>query len=305
MRHAAQAGDWQLAASMVIDGLAVSEIIEPRGSQSLADEFRGMPHGGAWTRPQPYLVWAAVELSVGRYESSTAALDAAEGILEGFPADQHAASRLAAAAIRLTASLRTGDLAAAAMAADRAEVLVSRVPGDKLARHPEIQARVLSSRGAVQLWSGHLDEAARLFDSGAAAAAAAGGEYERAGCVGHLALVEALRGQLCHAVKLAAQATAAGKAEEEQPTVQHPNSAALVALAWAHLERNELRQAGSRLTQARAALSTSPDKLLSAVTCLAAAIGYMSTMRPLPRSPASCTSPPTRSRRTSKASTAN
>jgi LuxR family transcriptional regulator, maltose regulon positive regulatory protein len=97
-----------------------------RGSQSLADEFRGMPHGGAWTRPQPYLVCAAVELSAGRYESSTAALDAAEGILEGLPADQQAASRLAAAAIRLTASLRNGDLAAAAMAADGAEVLVSR-----------------------------------------------------------------------------------------------------------------------------------------------------------------------------------
>jgi LuxR family transcriptional regulator, maltose regulon positive regulatory protein len=39
VRHATQAGDWQLAASMVIDGLAISEIIEPRGSQSLADEF--------------------------------------------------------------------------------------------------------------------------------------------------------------------------------------------------------------------------------------------------------------------------
>jgi LuxR family transcriptional regulator, maltose regulon positive regulatory protein len=280
VRHARQAGDWQLAASMVIDGLAISEIIEPRGSQSLADEFRGMPYSGAWTGPQPYLVCAAVELSAARCESSAAALDAAEDILDGLPADQEAASRLAAAAIRLTASLRNGDLAAAAMAADRAEVLVSRVPGDKLARHPEIQARVLSSRGAAQLWSGHLDEAARLLDSGAAAATAAGGEYERADCVGHLALVEALRGQLRRAVKLAAQATAAVKTEEGRPAVQHPNSAALVALAWAHLERNELRKAGSRLTQARAALSASPDKLLSAVACLAAATSDLAEGHP-------------------------
>jgi LuxR family maltose regulon positive regulatory protein len=280
VRHAGQAGDWQLAASMVIDGLAISEIIEPRGSQSLADEFRGMSYSGAWTGPQPYLVCAAVELSAGRCESSAAALDAAEGILEGLPADQEAASRLAAAAIRLTASLRTGDLAAAAAAGDRAEVLVSRVPGDKLARHAEIRARVLSSRGAAQLWSGHLDEAARLLDSGVAAATAAGGKYERADCVGHLALVEALRGQLRRAVKLAAQATAAVKAEEERPAVQDPNSAALVALAWAHLERNELRKAGSRLTQARAALSASPDKLLSAVACLAAAISDLAEGHP-------------------------
>ena len=52
IRHAAQAGDWQLASGMVIDGLAISEIIQPRGSPSLAGEFGGMPHGQAWTVPQ-------------------------------------------------------------------------------------------------------------------------------------------------------------------------------------------------------------------------------------------------------------
>ena len=85
-----QAGDWQLAASIVIDGLAIGEIIEPRGSPSLGDEFKGMPHGQAWTEPQPHLVSAAVALSAGRPESSIAALDAADGILERLPADQEA-----------------------------------------------------------------------------------------------------------------------------------------------------------------------------------------------------------------------
>ena len=49
VRHAAQAGDWQLAAGLVVDGLAISEIIEPRAGQSLAREFASMPHG----RPGP------------------------------------------------------------------------------------------------------------------------------------------------------------------------------------------------------------------------------------------------------------
>jgi LuxR family transcriptional regulator, maltose regulon positive regulatory protein len=279
VRHAAQAGDWQLAASLVIDGPAIGEIIEPWASQPLADGFRSMPHH-AWTEPQPHLVAAAIALSAGRYEASTAALNAAESILEGLPADQEAASRLAAATIRLTASRRTGDLTAAAAAADRAEVLVSRIPGDKLARHPEIRARLVAGRGAVELWSGHLDEAARLLDSEVAAATAPGAEYERADCAGHLALVEALRGQLCRAVKLAAQATAAAAAGSPLPGVQHPNPAALIALAWAHLERNELREAGSRLTQARAALTASPDRLLSAVACLAVAIGGLAEGHP-------------------------
>ena len=52
---------------MVIDGLAISEIIEPRGSPSLAGEFASMPHSGAWTGSQPYLVAAAAALSAGRH----------------------------------------------------------------------------------------------------------------------------------------------------------------------------------------------------------------------------------------------
>ena len=280
VRHAAQAGDWPLAAGMVIGGLAISEIIEPRDSPSLADEFRGMPHSGAWTGPQPHLVSAAAALSAGRPESSLAALDVAEGILARLPADQEAAGRLAAAMIRLAAARRTGDLVAAAAAAAHAEALVSMVPDDGLARHPEIRAGVLSGRGAVELWAGRLDDAARVLDSGVAAAAASGAEYERADCLGHLTLVEALRGRLRRAVKLAAGATASHTSDEQRPPAQHPSPAALVALAWVHLEHNELREARSRLKQLDAALDVRPDKLLGAVACLAAAIGDLADGHP-------------------------
>ena len=180
VRHAAQAGDWPLAARIVVGGLAISELIEPSGSPFLAEAFASMPRGQAWTEPEPYLVSAAAALSLGRPESSIAALDAAEGILGSLPAGQLAAGRVAAAMIRLTVSLRTGDLAAAAAAAVRAEGLVSGVADERIARHRQIRARVLSGRGAVELWAGHLDEAARVFDSGAAAAAASGTEDERA-----------------------------------------------------------------------------------------------------------------------------
>ena len=276
VRHAAQAGDWPLAASIVIDQLAIGEIIEPRGSPSLAGEFAGMPPGRAWTGPQPHLVSAAVALSAGRPAAGTAALDAADGILARLPAGQEAASRLAAAMIRLAASRRTGDLAAAAAAAARAEALVNRVPGGNPARHRTIRARVLSGRGAVELWSGHLDAAARTLQ---AAAAAAGGQAERAGCLGHLALVEALRGRLRRAAQLAAGAAAASAAGEPRPPVPHPGPAALVALAWVHLERHEMPEAHSRLEQADAALSVTPDKLIGAVAWLAAAYGGLAEGR--------------------------
>ena len=279
VRHAAQAGDWQLAASIVIDQLAIGEIIEPRGGSSLAGEFAGMPPGRPWTCPQPHLVSAAAALSAGRQEASTAALDAADGILERLHADQEAASRLAAEIIRLTASFRTGDLMAAASAAAHAEVLVSRVPGGKLAQHRQIRARVLSGRGATELWSGHLDAAARVLDSGAATATASCAQDERADCLGYLALVEALRGRLCRAAELAGQATAARTAGQRRSPVSHPSPAALVALAWVHLDHNELAEARNSLGQADEALGVSPDKLIGAVAFLVAAAGGLAEGR--------------------------
>ena len=200
-----------------------------------------------------------------------------DGILERLPADQETASRLAGALIRLAASRRTGDLAAASAAAARAEVLAGRLPVGKLARHPQIRARVLSGRGAVELWSGHLDAAARTLES--AAAAASGGQAERAGCLAHLALVEALRGRLLRAARLAARATAALTAAGQRPPSPYSGPAALVALAWVHLEHHQLREARDSLSQADAALGVSPDKLTGAVAYLVAAGGSLAEGR--------------------------
>ena len=290
VRYATRAGDWQLAASMVVDGLAIGEIFEPRGSQSLAGEFRLMPHGEAWNKPQPHLVSAAIALSAGRCESAAAALDAAERVLERRPAGRETPSRLAAAMIRLTACRRTGDLQGAVAAASRAGALIDMLPGEPdepggsggpggpcepggaLTRHRQVRAHMLRDRGAVELWSGRLGEAARVLDSGVAAATGPGGEHQQADCLGHLALVEAARGRLRRAAKLAARTMAAHAGTEHLPA-QHPNPAALAALAWVHLERGELREARCGLKQLDAALGANPDKLIGTMACLIAACG--------------------------------
>jgi LuxR family maltose regulon positive regulatory protein len=279
VRHAAQAGDWPLAAGMVIDGLAIGEIIERRGDRSLADEFASMPHGEAWPEPQPYLVSAAITLSAGRPESAAAALDAAEKIFERLPADQEDAARLAVAMIRFAVSRRSGDLDAAAEAVGSAEALVGRVCGGGAARHAGIRAQVLFARGAAELWSGRFGEAARVLDAGATAAAASGEDHERIDCLGHLALVEALRGHLARAAKLAGEATTACAADGERSQGQHPKPAALAALAWVHLEHHEVREARSRLKQLDTALRTSPDRLIGAVACLTGAYSALAEGR--------------------------
>ena len=272
VRHAARAGDWQLAASIAVDGLAIGEIIEPPAGQSLAGAFVGMPPGGTWTGPQPYLAAAAAALAGHRHAASAAALAAAEGILERLPGGQEAASRLAAAMIRLAAARRTGDLTVAAAAASRADALIGAMPAGQPGeprQHARARARVLSGCGAVAMWSGQFDEAARVLEAGVAAVT--GGDRERAGCLGQLALVEVLRGRLRSAAKLAGQVAAAAGAGEQQAPGQPAGAGALVALAWVHLERGDLRGARSRLRQADAALAASPDKLTGALAGLVAA----------------------------------
>ena len=269
--HAARAGDWPLAARTVIDGLAIGEIIEPVGGRCLADEFAAMPAGETWAEPHPYLVSAAIALSAGRPESAVAALDAAEDILGRLPAGQQDAAMLAAALIRLAAFRRTGDFAAATEAAARAEALLSRIPGDRLTRRQGVRACLLPARGAVELWSGRFDEAARVLEAGVAAAAAPGEERGRIDCLSLLALAEALRGRLGRAAELACQATTVGHGARRHPQEQVPSPAALAALAWVHLERHELREERNALKQLDTALGMNPDRLVGAVACLVAA----------------------------------
>ena len=271
VRHAARAGDWPLAARMVIDGLAIDEIIEPRGGRPMADEFAAMPAGETWAEPHPYLVSAALALSASQPESAAAALDAAERTFERLSRGQQDAPRLAAALIRLAASRRDGDLAAVAEAGARAEALVSRIPGDGLTRHPRVRARVLAARGAAELWSGRFDEAARVLETGVAAAATPGEDRERIDCRSHLALTEAVRGRLGRAAELACEAIAASRGVGRPPQEQGPRPAALAALAWVHLERHELREERSALKWLDTALGRRPDRLVAAVACLVAA----------------------------------
>ena len=260
VRHAAAAGDWQLAARIVVGELAVGQLTETGGDHSLADEFTRMRPAQAWTTPEPLLVAAALALAEDRPASTW--LAAAEGMLGALPPAEATPARLAAAQIRLAASRRTGDLGSMAAAVVEAQAMLAAVPTAVVARCPWIGAQVLSGRGAVELWSGHLGEAAATFEAAIAAVPAADSTHERAGCLGYLALADALRGRLNRAAGTAGEA-------ERLPAPITP--AAHVALAAVHVERNELRQAHGELKRAEAALRLHPDRLTGTVACLVAA----------------------------------
>jgi len=265
VRHAAAAGDWQLAAGIVVGELAVGQLTETGGDHLLADEFARMRPAQAWTRPEPLLVAAALAVAEDRPASTW--LAAAEGMLGALPPAEAVPARLAAAQIRLAMSRRTGDVGSMAAAVVEAQAMLAAMPTAVVARCPRIGAQVLAGRGAVELWSGHLSEAAATFEAAIAAVPAADSTHDRAGCLGYLALADALRGRLNRAVGTAAQASAGDGARLSAPV----SPAAHVALAAVHVERNELRQAHGELKRAESALRLHPDRLTGTVACLVAA----------------------------------
>jgi LuxR family transcriptional regulator, maltose regulon positive regulatory protein len=267
VRHAADSGDWQFAARIVLDELAIDQLINPRDKQPLAEIFRRMPLDLVRAQPQPLLVSAALGLSDADGQSCANSLTAAGGILDTLLTDDEIPARLGAALIQLALARRTGDLDTATAAAANAAALLGELPESLLARHPEIRAQVLSSRGAAELRAGRLDEAVAAFEAGTAAADS---PCERAGCLAYLALVAALCGRLSRAAELAEEAAQANQDSSDGLT-EHPTPAANIALASVYLDRNEMQQAHVQLRLAEAALRVSPDKLIGAVACLVAA----------------------------------
>ncbi len=279
VRHAGDAGEWQFSARTVVDELAVGRLLEPRGDEALASEFRRMPSDPGRAEPQSLLVTAAIDFAEGRDGPSTASLSAAESLLENLPVGDEVPSRLAAALIHLALSRRTGDFGEALVAASQAQGMIEAISEDQLARHPMVRAQVLSACGIVKLWSGDFEGAAAIFESGAAAAGTARGENEQSDCLGPLALIEALGGRLNRAGELAAEAM--GSAEDETGQPAGPTSrAAEVALAFVHLERGDVARTRLHLKQAHDALRSQPDKLIGAVACLVAAQESLAEGRP-------------------------
>ncbi len=265
--QAAQIDDWQLAARIVVDELAVGTLVNSRGSSPVADALRRIlspkarPDGSV--QPPAMLAVAALELRDGRDQAGGSLLAAAEESLDRLPADREVPSRLGAAMLRLAVSRRSGDLGAARAAAARAETVFQQLPHAVQRCHPETYADVASGRGAVEFWSG--DPGAAAATLAHAEAAAPEGSGEREVCRGHLALIEALRGRLTRAAELAEAAT--------NPDCRAGPPAAAVALALVHLERKELNPWRRQLKQAEAGLRAQPDRLIGAVASLVAARG--------------------------------
>jgi LuxR family maltose regulon positive regulatory protein len=87
--HAAEVNDWQLAARIVVDELAVGEILKPRGSAPIAETLRRIRDPGPLPdgpgQPPSLLAAAALELGDGCDQAAGNLIAAAEEFLGRLP----------------------------------------------------------------------------------------------------------------------------------------------------------------------------------------------------------------------------
>ena len=278
--HASKAGDRELAARIMTDGLAIGQLVGIVHGELPAAGFRGIPAGDA--SPQHLLAAAALALSEARDEAGEASLVAAEKILGGLLEDQEFAARFAAATLRFGVACRRGDLAMADAAVTTAAKLLNVQEAER-AGHPEMVAQMLSGRGVVELWSGRLNEAAALFCQAAGLLddpddqlapwqpVPAGRRHVLATCRGYRALVDALRGRPGAAAKFAEAASPAPGVD----LTAHRDPASALALALVYLDAGDLSASRGQLRIADAALHAQPHRLLTAIGCLVAARSHL------------------------------
>lgn len=267
VRYAATAGDGRLAARITVDELAIGHLLDPGRGQALRD----VPMPAAPAQPQEHVCAAALALTRRDYRTAGVWLGRADEFLQRLAPDQENPSRLAAAVIRFNLARCRGDLDTLYEAAAEQDSVLSRLPPQVRLGRPELTLQAMVSRGDAALWLGHFDEAVKVLGEASAVRPSDAAAGERADCLGHLALAEAIRGRIGRAAELAT-----GSAAGAEPL---PNVPADITLAWVYAERNELTRARTWLKRVEAALRMRDDRGAAALANLLAARIYLAEGR--------------------------
>src|SRR5215204_3952558 len=191
--HAAAAGEWRTAARLLVDNLAIPQLLAGSGSSRLTWLLADLPADtpGAETA----VVRAAVAL--GRRDAVTCAAQLAQAReLAGQTPELASAVALSACAVGSGLAAITGDAEAALTACNVVEKLRREMP--EAAALTETHKLVLCNTARALLQVGRMDTAL-AFLAEAESMAAPGCDPLRRRCDGLFSLAEALRGRLGHA----------------------------------------------------------------------------------------------------------
>lgn len=262
LRHAADAGDWELAAAELVGQRAIGRLLTGLAAERLDALFAGMAPEASG--PAPDLVRAARELAHHDVDRGVTYLRRAEENLPDLgtdSSDDAAAMRLSCAVLRVLAARVVGSADLAETAARDAAEAEQALPADRLERSPELTALMLTDLGSAQLWAGRFDAARSTLSAAVDAADGLSTAFPRHEALGRLALIDFLHGRPGQAEAHARGAVA--EAERSGLPVAYRTGMAQLVLAAVAVDRDDLTAAQDHLDQAAATSAASRDPLMA------------------------------------------
>ncbi len=229
----AAAVDWQAAASLLVDQVAVGLLATSPSATRLTRSLSSMPVDTAGS--DAAVVLAALALALADARSAQGFLDSPVGVRSTDEA--RPALRLARAEVRAELALVTGNAAVATAATSEASELLDTM---RLAAPTSSMNRAVVQRveGAAQLWVGRLDVADNLLRQGLSNDDDPATAPIRVDMLGRRALGEAARGNLRAGSELVGRAR--DLAERTGGNGMRQAHAAHAAAAWIESERGAL-----------------------------------------------------------------
>ncbi len=259
LRHAADAGDWELAAAELVDHLAIGRLLTGLAAERLDVLFAGMAPEASG--PAPDLVRAARELTHHNVDRGFTYLRRAEENLPAGDTEDAAAVRLTCAVLRVLAARVAGSADLAETAARDAAEAERALPADRLERSPELTALMLTDLGSAQLWAGRFDAARATLSAAVAADQGLSTAFARHEALGRLALIDFLHGRPGQA-EAHARAAIAEAEQSGLPAADRTGMAQLVLAAVA-IDRDDLASAQGHLDQVAATSATARDPVVA------------------------------------------
>jgi LuxR family maltose regulon positive regulatory protein len=266
-RHAVAAQDWELLADIVARH---SFPLLVRGELGeLAEVLRAVPPARMHANAGFPLVIAGGALESGDAAEAQTWIAMADANLDSVRATDSESFRIGRAIIGLYRSRLTGDVASALtdalplMGGDRESTLDSFGPGS------ELRALALINLGALELWTGGMEAAARDLRTGTAIAADRNLEYLELYGRAHLAVHHLWMGEVAAADAEADRAIAL--AEQHGWRATSRASVALVVKGTVSLLRGDLDTADELIARGRRAIARSVERPLRANAAMNAA----------------------------------
>jgi LuxR family maltose regulon positive regulatory protein len=243
--HCEHAGDWQSAATMVIEDHAIGQLVIEGSGGRLGTIFAGLPEH--LTSPETVLIRVALLFGDGDRLGAAEQLTYASKLLVAYGTTCSDGLTLTFHLLQLLTLEDSSEPERVEDLAPGTRAFLAIAPPQRLVRHPELRMLVRAAEGAARMAYSADDRTVDVLAE-AIATAPLGAELVKIDCLARLAVTEAYRGWLGRAETVARQAldlaAECGLGKDRWP------AAAEVALAWVALERYDIAAADRHLRTA-------------------------------------------------------